>query len=252
MTDAQPITPHGGLTMITGAATARAATLRRLGKAADLLRHQPDLLRARLVTLRARPDRLEEIAARSYVHSNGFAKVRLFGDRGVSLRLHIWPAGPDRPGDVDPHGHRWEFASWVAIGAGMSETYFTEVRPGGRDAEQYAAYDYGRDATGTGYLKHRGEAWLRRGEPRIRRPGTVYRCPRHVLHTVAPVSDDLVVTVVLQGPVVEESAPVYRLPGQSGDTGERPIGVDELDALFGDVSAAIPARPARRRLFRRR
>ena len=245
MYDVLPAAAPCGLTKITMAAAARTTSLSKLSKAVHGLRSKPDLLLTRLAYLRSHPDRLDEIAARSYLHSNGFAKVRLFEGHGLSLRLHIWPRGENRVGEVGPHGHRWEFASWVAVGQGMAETYFTEVGPNTPDAVRYDAYDYGRDVMGTGYLKDAGETWLRAAAPRVRRPGTVYRCPRDVLHTVAPVGDALVATVVLQGPVVAESARVCRLPGQPIDTDERTIRVGELDALFGEVDAAVSARGRR-------
>jgi hypothetical protein len=59
-----------------------------------------------------------KIARRSYVHPNGFVKMRLYEsvyDRS-QLRLHIWPegSGTTDPGDI--HDHRWSFRSWVLAG----------------------------------------------------------------------------------------------------------------------------------------
>lgn len=249
MSLAPPPTPSGGLAVIA-ASTVHTTALARLSKAVSRLRQKPDLVRSRLAWIRSHPERVEEIAAKSYLHSNGFAKVRLFEGHGVCFRLHIWPAGEKRIGDVDPHGHRWEFASWVAVGPGMSETHFLRSDRADPDASLFESYDYGREA-GAGCLRSRGPAWLRTCEPVIRPTGSVYSCGRDVLHTVAPVGDDLVATVVLQGPVVADSARVYRRPGQNSDAVERPITPDELDALFGAVDAAVGARGRHWLPFRR-
>ena len=218
------------------------ATLNDLRTAALQLSGRPDLVRSRLRYLAAHPARLEILAGQSYWHTNGFAKVKFVEGHGFCLRLHIWPAGEDRQGDIDPHGHRWEFASWVAAGSGIAETYFDRTVAADPDGDAYLEFDYGR-SSGAGFLRSRGPAWLRESSKIIRSAGDVYGCPLGVLHTVSPFGIDLVATVVLQGSIVAESASVFSSSG--GDLVrplERPITADELRHLFGAVDAAIGAR----------
>lgn len=218
------------------------ATLDDLHTAALQLSVRPDTVRSRLRYLAAHPERLENLARQSYWHINGFAKVKFVEGHGFCLRLHIWPAGEDRQGDVDPHGHRWEFASWVAAGSGIAETYFDRTVAADPEGNAYLEFDYGRSSR-AGFLRSRGPAWLSERSELIRSAGDVYGCPLGVLHTVSPVGIDLVATVVLQGSVVAESASVFtRSGGRPAHALERPITVDELRHLFGAVEAAIGAR----------
>src|SRR5438552_2883438 len=59
------------------------------------------------------PDRAEPVARCSYWHHNGFAKLVLRIADDHRVRLHVWPAGENRLGESNPHGHRWNFASTV-------------------------------------------------------------------------------------------------------------------------------------------
>jgi hypothetical protein len=204
----------------------------------ERIRAKPDLVSRRIRYLLDQPDRLASLARRSYWHHNGFAKVK-FVERGDRcLRLHIWPAGSGRLGELDPHGHRWQFASWVAVGAGVTEHKFVRTTAAHPDAVEYARFDY--DPT-TGAVPRRlpAPAWLRETGHRRWDRGEVYECERDVLHTVTPAGDELVATVVLQGPVVARSTSVYRRDAWGTDTRERRIAVDELRNLFGAVEAAI-------------
>ncbi len=221
----------------------RGASLDVLLTAAAILRTRPNTALSRLRFLLSHPDELETIARESYWHRNGFARVKIVERHGVCVRLHVWPAGENRVGDIDPHGHRWEFASWVAVGQGITETYFTKTDEADSEGSRYVRLDYGRE-TGSGYLSQQGPAWLRRSGWRWRAVGEVYGCPLGVLHTVAPQGDDLVATVMMQGPVIARAAEVFRAddqPSESSAAPERPITAAELRHLFGAVEAAIGA-----------
>ncbi|MDQ2707951.1 MAG: hypothetical protein M3Z25_10070 [Actinomycetota bacterium] len=221
----------------------RGASLDVLLTAATRLRTRPNTVLSRLRFLLSHPDELETIARESYWHRNGFARVKIVERHGVWVRLHVWPAGENRVGDVDPHGHRWDFASWVAAGQGITETYFTQTDEADSEGSRYVRLDYDRE-TGSGYLSQQGPAWLRRCGWRWRAAGEVYGCPVGVLHTVAPQGDDLVATVMMQGPVIARAAEVFRTddqPSESSDAPERPITANELRHLFGAVEAAIRA-----------
>jgi hypothetical protein len=203
--------------------------------AARRLQAAPSLIRARLGRMRSDPAQLARLAGNAYRHSNGFIKVKLFEGRGMTLRLHVWPPGVGR-GDTDPHGHRWEFASWVAAGAGIRETYFTETdvlcgRP-------YLLHRYGR-IDGREFLQHLGRRGLRKDGTYERRVGIVYGCATDVVHTVEPIDDGFVATAVLQARASRPSAPVYRAVGQHSDIRHFPVEPDELGELFALVEAAI-------------
>ena len=45
-----------------------------------------------------------------------------------------------------PHSHRWDFASWVAVGPGLLETYFTKTESSDPAGSAHVHYDYGREA----------------------------------------------------------------------------------------------------------
>jgi hypothetical protein len=202
------------------------------------IRRRPDVIVERLRFLRRHPCRDAVLAAQSYWHANGFAKVKIAESHGMQVRLHIWPEGQNRLGDVDPHGHRWEFASWVAVGLGLSETYFAaheSVHPG---AQRHRRLEY-RRTDGGGHFAERGAAWLHPTRLFVRGTGSIYHCPLPVVHTVAPRGDGLVTTVVVQGPVVESSAPVYRLPDRPAEVVEGAAEVHDLLRLFQRVEVAL-------------
>jgi hypothetical protein len=253
-------TLHDGMDAL--APESAATALRQ--SATELLRRKPNLIRDRIRFLTSHDDHLERMAAHSYWHSNGFAKIRFFRGTNFGVRLHIWPKGHDRLGDVDPHGHRWAFASWIAAGEGVEETTFVDVTGRWRDAvydtTAYTRYDYGRD-TATGWLREPEPARLRVSGTRWHHGGDVYGCSPTTLHVVAPLGDALAATVVLQGPVTEASAPVYSRRGRPSVTEERAISVAALRNLLRDVETALrrtepvllryPNRPIEQRTVRR-
>lgn len=231
-------TLHDGMEAL--APESAATALRRA--ATELLRRKPNLIRDRIRFLTSHNDHLQRMAAHSYWHSNGFAKIRFLRGMSFGVRLHIWPAGHHRLGDVDPHGHRWAFASWIAAGEGVEETTFVDVTGRRRgtvyDTTEYTRYDYGRD-TATGWLRESEPARLRVTGIRWHHGGDVYGCPQTTLHVVAPLGDALVATVVLQGPVTEASAPVYSRRGRPSVTEERPISISALRSLLRDVETEL-------------
>jgi hypothetical protein len=214
-----------------------ATGLAALHDAAQRVRRRPGLVRRRLGFLLSHPERLAEVASRAYWHSNGFAKIKILHGRDFTVRLHVWPASTGR-GEVNPHGHRWEFASWILTGDGMSEAYYEPVGSSHTDATPYTRCDYG-PAGGPGQLRPVGDASLRVRQV-VRRPaGTVYTCALDALHTVAPVGDGLVATLVLQGPAVIPSAPVFVRTDRAPEPAPRPIPQDELCELLHLVQSAI-------------
>lgn len=211
----------------------------RLLDVVTMLRGRPRLLRAHLALLRSCDACVERAAKRSSWHENGFAKIRLARRSGCSVRMHVWPPGGGERGDVDPHGHRWEFASWVAVGEGVDEAYFAEEAPDDPSVSPYTRYDFG-SADGPRVMRKIGPSRLRRLDGVRHLAGSTYACLRDVVHTVAPVGSGLVATVVVQGPVVLPSAPVYVPPRPESRT-PRPMTAAELQDLLREVDARLTA-----------
>jgi hypothetical protein len=219
------------------AASAPAVTTSLLLAAAERVSRRPDLLRDRLAAVRSCPVLLEKISQRSYWHSNGFAKIKLAETRRLCLRLHVWPSGRPRFGDVNPHGHRWEFASWIAIGRGLVERYFENAAADQIGAQCYLRCDYGPAHSG---LRARNLAWLRESGFRELPVGRIYPCERNVVHTVSPIGDGLIATVVVQGPVLADSAMVFLGPNRKSDEVPKPIPLSDLGDLLAAVGAGLP------------
>jgi hypothetical protein len=216
------------------------ATARTHFQNAEGLAYRPDLLREGLREIRRRPEWAATLAGLAYWHRNGFAKIKIAEAGGLCMRLHIWPEGEDRLGDVDPHNHRWEFASWVAVGAGMQERRFTVVADDDPEGLIYTRCAYGRE-NGVDYLRPECGTRLREVAVFNRQPGHIYSCPPDVLHTVSPIGSGVVATMVLQGPRVKDSAEVYRCPERLDAALREPISAQELDQLFAQVEAGITA-----------
>jgi hypothetical protein len=205
---------------------------------AQALAYRADVLRSRLWEIRQKPDWIAALGRHAYWHSNGFVKIKIVEAAGYCIRLHIWPPGVHRLGETNPHNHRWEFASWVAIGDGIQERRYEVVADDESSGMSYTRCTYGRE-NGVEYLRQEGQSRLRETSVLERMPGHVYSCPPDVLHTVAPVGTGLVATVVLQGPQLKESAVVYCCPARSSADLQESITAKELDQLFTEVEARI-------------
>ncbi len=210
-----------------------------LHRFAHYLKGRPNVVHGHLDAILADRERMARVARRSYWHVNGFAKLRILEGRNCSARLHVWPKGSNRRGDVDPHGHRWEFASWLAAGPGLVETFFDECAEDEPGAESYLRYEYRRAADGKGVLDRTTPSWLRVQRRRQLGPGNINACSTEVVHTVAPVDGALVATVLLQGPERAESTKVFRRSVPESGELERHLSVGELEQLFADVRRAM-------------
>jgi hypothetical protein len=208
---------------------------------AESLAYHADIVQRMVREIRQVPDWRVALGRNAYWHSNGFVKIKIIETSGFCVRLHIWPPGEHRLGEVDPHDHRWEFASWVAIGAGIQERRFEVVADDDARGMMYTRHAYGRE-DGVSYLRPEGgSSRLHETSVLHRKPGHVYSCPPDVLHTVSPIGDGLVATVVLQGPVLEKSTVVYRCPERTGAALQDSITEEELDRLFAEVEGRIAA-----------
>jgi hypothetical protein len=180
------------------------------------------------------PEQIEKIAARSYWHPNGFAKLVLQAGPEHKIRLHIWPPGENRAGESNPHGHRWNFASTVLCGAGLLETRYEESDGG----ESYGCYRYVGTAAG-GVLKHFADVQLSQVSDCEIGTSERYMVDTSVVHTVRPLGTSLVATFVVQGEARLGSAPVYCKPWVAVDEPTRSISAPDVRALIREVLAAL-------------
>ncbi len=182
------------------------------------------------------------VAARSYWHPNGFAKLILHPGPAVRIRLHVWPAATGaRLGESNPHSHRWEFASTVLAGGGLDMVEYAETSTGGTP---YVRYRYGADPADRAALRRDGPARLVPVRTPVARPGAVYSCDTTVVHTVTPVGTALTATLVLQGPQRTPSTVVYRDPALGDDQPNLPLTSTEAHDLITAVLTARATRPA--------
>ncbi len=174
-----------------------------------------------------------QIAARSYWHPNGFAKLVLHVAPEFKVRLHVWPAGPDRRGEVNPHGHRWDFASTVLCGPGLRSTTFEEAAEG----TPYVRHDYVGSAVQAS-LAFRCSVFLTARHSCPVPTHARYAITTETVHTIDPLGTDLVATLVVQGRPWKAFAPVYCLPGADVDQPGLPILPTEVRDLVDAVLAA--------------
>jgi hypothetical protein len=204
---------------------------------AEELRDRPGRLRSALGVLLRDDEALDEVAHRSSVHHNGFAKVVLSRGEGWSLRLHVWsPSVRSRFDTLNPHGHRWSFASWIITGT-LREITFVEDRCG----QVFHRCAYGRDAPEMWHLQNSGATTLAADELVDREAGTVYERVGSEVHTAAPRSS-LVATLVLQGQHRDETTEVFLRPDKLWEVdehGDEPLSVDDLKVLLGEVVDAL-------------
>jgi hypothetical protein len=212
-----------------------------LERAATILRaHRPGV-RSLLDMVRTDPSLTDEVAARSYWHSNGFAKLLVHLDPAtdVRLRLHVWSA--DRAaGYENVHDHRWPFASMVLCGA-LEVEEFSDVdadRPG---AVRCTALRYdGADGRPDNRLVPTGKTGLRSmGRRRYGAPGT-HVCDTGVLHAVRALDGPLTSTLVVQGAARSRTARVYQRVDRAPleDTGEAITPAEVVGLVSATLSAS--------------
>jgi len=178
--------------------------------------------------------RTVDIARQSYWHPNGFAKLVLQTDEDHKVRLHVWPAGSHRLGESNPHGHRWNFASTILCGDGLQDTHYAEADTG----VTYEYHEY-RGGNVAGAVTHVRTVHLTERGVHIRPKGELYVLDTTIVHTVRPLGDALIATLVVQGAPCLESTPVYGAPGVNVDEPGRTISPSEVRMLIGDVLNAL-------------
>jgi hypothetical protein len=180
--------------------------------------------------------RLAPVVAASYWHPNGFAKLVLHASPDFTIRLHVWPSGEKRLGEGDPHSHRWDFASTVLVGGGLQIVESVELlEPNSSSDMECVRHIY------DGYrLIPDTKVFLRHGEPITLLADDIYTTETTTIHTVAPNGDDLVATLLVQGPHIKPATAVYGLDLADGENPlGRTIDADEVCELLSTVVATL-------------
>lgn len=185
--------------------------------------------------------RVSEIAARSYGHSNGFDKFVLssFGPTGYKLRLHIW--NPDSSAfDVEHiHSHAWDFASSLITGS-----YKTQIFQQSDDGNDFYHYIY-RGPTNYSmrlieHLKLSCVLDIKSSE------GDTYSLKHTAWHRVINQPDTLTSTLIITGPVLRAESDVFSegpIPGEEKMAVQR-LSPEELRNKLSEYLAVIDSEPA--------
>ncbi|MCX6017394.1 MAG: hypothetical protein NTZ50_02645 [Chloroflexi bacterium] len=105
--------------VVSGGVSGRSAALMNVLHEAG----QPAVMAGMLRTLLVRPEQVEEVARSSFLHRNGFVKLRLKTAAGYVLRLHVWTGDSTIQPEENVHDHRWSFASHMVCGFFRVKTY---------------------------------------------------------------------------------------------------------------------------------
>jgi hypothetical protein len=149
-----------------------------------------------------------QIARRSYLHPNGFAKLRLYRSLHGKwqLRLHVWPseaAAARALGDI--HDHRWTFQSWVLAGA-LQERVFRSIDGNGHAKLMYEPASQSNHKR----LYEVGSVRLEQVEELNHEPDTGHGGDANWIHQFGPVRQQLCATLVVIGPPARAYSHVYR------------------------------------------
>lgn len=178
-----------------------------------------------------RPEHAAAVAARSYWHHNGFAKLVLHAESNFRIRLHIWPAGEHRLGETNPHGHRWNFASEVLCGDGLETEDYREST----DGVEHIRYCY---LGGLNSLAPVDHVKLASAGKRSIRANEQHTVDTSVIHTVHPLGTDVVATLVVQSHALTENTDVFCVPGKAVDEPIKAITPGQVADLVRSVLEA--------------
>jgi hypothetical protein len=152
------------------------------------------------------PALLQEVAASSFLHPNGFVRLIVGGDGrafGERVRLHLWPSDVSAQ-RTDIHNHCWRFHSTVLAGQVMVDAWDPESILIGGGAPTHVLYEVGSlQAPRVGVL---GPVALRAPVRRTYSKTAAYGSDPATFHRVSAVAGT--VTAVWQGPHVRETSHV--------------------------------------------
>jgi len=188
-------------------------------------------------------------ASQPYWHPNGFAKFVVYDDARVPLRLrlHVWAGEDSRvlQDGQNVHGHRWNFGSAVIAGSGLR---IDEYVLNDREGQPYRSFAYQPQRQGgtadavslvTSSLEPVGDVLVEHAVRYALAIHDTYVCDITRLHTVHSLSTNLVATLIVQGPAVLSTAPVYRRSGLPPQPGPRAMSSTEThEVLAATIDAA--------------
>ncbi|MDQ1024744.1 hypothetical protein QF035_002326 [Streptomyces umbrinus] len=173
---------------------------------------------------------LHELCERSYLHTNGFAKIVLnnFPD-GSALRLHVWmDAEAGDEGHV--HSHRWSFRS--AILCGELEQCLYRIEDGGTFGRyQYSSQHHGKSYT----LQHTGYATPVLTAQFVMLDGFSYLLRPGAFHTIKA-NSPMTASLVLTGPPETEENTVVAEGEPTLERHSSALTVGELSKITKELS----------------
>jgi hypothetical protein len=151
---------------------------------------------------------LSAIAAKSYVHSNGFDKFVLLvsSEPEFRLRFHVWWPNSKGTSDTDIHNHKWDFRSRIIEGSYRHQEYIVDT-----SGEKWQYHICHSILQKKGHqMEHKGTKDLFCVSDSILVKECEYTLDHRVLHKVSLLDHSKITsTIVLQGPVMQSSTVVY-------------------------------------------
>jgi hypothetical protein len=161
-----------------------------------------DALSAELKALISDHEACARVAARSYLHGNGFYKLVVHTAGHAKVRLHFWVENQQAEENI--HNHRWRLCSRVIFGELKSEIYQQCFTPSDAaltlEARRYAKSVHQLDAEGVRLGRQRVE--LVRQETRA--AGEAYAMDVDTLHKIVRHADSAATLTLMV-----QSAPIY-------------------------------------------
>ena len=139
-------------------------------------------------------DRLAQLAARSYIHQNGFVKMPLFKNETTAVRLHIWSAAGATRWTGNIHDHRFSFWSHVICGK-LVQRRWNEAASG----EVYSRYRYVPCAAGAQHTLHyeREQALRQCGMEEFKK-GQTYSLSSGTIHQTTIMPEETAITLLVE------------------------------------------------------
>lgn len=128
--------------------------------------------------------RLEKIGKESYIHDNGFVKIKLFKERsGRNVRIHIFPENEEISAAENFHDHRWAFHSSILVGKIRNENAVFERT----DKGNYIKWSYNKQSDGSFSLLPTEETWRKVSHSsEVHTMGDTYNIKTGMIHRIIP------------------------------------------------------------------
>ena len=152
------------------------------------------------------PELEQQIASRSYTHSNGFDKIVLIDSKEpeYKVRFHVWWPSESTVYIEDVHNHSWDFSSVILTGAFKFQVFQPED-------QGVALYHYRKTLLqGNEHsMDYMGQSKLSCTFDSIIITGCSYMLSRDVLHRVSSIDNQVTSTLLIQGPVVKTASDIF-------------------------------------------